>query len=263
MNLDLENKTAWVLGGGSGLGRSVAIALAREGARVWISGRSQSRLDATAEGILVKGGACTTLVADITDPMSLDAAHARIVAETGGVDVLIVNGGGPPAGPVVPTPLPDVDAAYRLLLRPGWQLANLVAPGMTSQGSGVIIFVTSSSTREVIANLSLSNVFRAGVVGLAKTLAQELGPAGVRVLCVAPGRIDTERVRGLDVHRAEVAGTTVEAVQQKTRDAIALRRYGVPDEFGAVVAMLASPKSSYVSGVTLSVDGGLLRSLHA
>jgi 3-oxoacyl-[acyl-carrier protein] reductase len=133
-----------------------------------------------------------------------------------------------------------------------------VVPAMKERGSGCIVFITSSATKEIIPTLLLSNMMRAAVVGLAKTMSKELGPHGIRVLCVAPGRIDTARVQSLDEATAQSSGRTVQEVRTASESQIPLQRYGEPKEFGDVVAFLASDRASYLSGITVAVDGGAL-----
>ncbi len=132
---------------------------------------------------------------------------------------------------------------------------------MKARGRGCVIFITSSSTKEVIPSLLLSNMMRAAVVGMAKTMSKELGPKGIRVLCVAPGRIETPRVVSLDENAAEASGRGISEVRNESEARIPLGRYGQPREFGDVVAFLASERAAYVSGITVTVDGGALNGI--
>jgi 3-oxoacyl-[acyl-carrier protein] reductase len=156
-----------------------------------------------------------------------------------------------------------MQGAVALTTASAWRLAKAVLPAMKARGSGVIIFLTSSSTKEVIEGLLLSNMMRAAVVGMAKTMSKELGPHGIRVLCVAPGRIHTARIEALDSNKARQLGKTPEEVTEEFRQTIPLRRYGRTEEFGDVVAFAASQRASYLTGTTLMVDGGLTNSTHA
>ncbi|MBW3595244.1 MAG: SDR family oxidoreductase [Actinobacteria bacterium] len=258
MDLGLEGRVAWVLGGSSGLGRASAISLAREGARVAISARNESRLTKAAAEI---SDDCLAVPVDVSDPLAIEAGHRTIASELGPIDILVANSGGPPAGGFADHDDDALDAAYRLLVASAWHLTKAVLPAMLEKGSGTLLYVTSSSTKEPIPGLLLSNMMRPAVVAMAKTLSRELGPHGIRVLCVTPGRIATPRVEALDRHRADAIGRAVEQVREESEATIPLRRYGVPTEFGDVVAFLASEQASYMTGTSVVVDGGSLHGL--
>jgi 3-oxoacyl-[acyl-carrier protein] reductase len=264
VDLGLTGKVAWVLGGSSGLGRASAASLAREGAVVAISSRDAGALKDAAEAIERDSGSrCIAVPLDVTDRAAIDATHAEIADELGAVDILVSNGGGPPPGSFEETDDEVMQGAVALTTASAWRLAKAVLPAMKARGNGVIIFLTSSSTKEVIEGLLLSNMMRAAVVGMAKTMSKELGPHGIRVLCVAPGRIHTARIETLDSNKAERTGKTPEQVAAEFRETIPLRRYGRTEEFGDVVAFAASQRASYLTGTTLLVDGGLTNSTHA
>jgi 3-oxoacyl-[acyl-carrier protein] reductase len=258
MDLGLTGKVAWVTGASRGIGKAIALSLAREGVHVAISARDAERLEEAATRIARdSSGRCVPVAVDVTDPDGVSTAHKRISEELGPVDILISNAGGPPPGPLFEAL--DEDAfrdAFDLIAASAWRLAETVVPSMRERGSGSLIFMTSSSTKEAIPNLGLSNSTRPAVVGLAKTLSKELGPRGIRVLCVAPGRIDTERLQELDAAAARATNKSVEKIRERNRATIALGRYAEPAEIGDVVAFLASPRASYVTGVTILVDGG-------
>jgi 3-oxoacyl-[acyl-carrier protein] reductase len=253
LDLGLNGKRAWVLGASSGLGHATAAALAAEGARVVISSRSEEKLRRTASEI----GAAAVVPLDVAEGrQAIEAACERVVADLGGLDILVSNHGGPPA-----RSFDDVDdemfrGAFDLVLASAFRLTKAALPHLRATGGGVIAYLTSTSTKEVIPNLLLSNVMRAGVVGLAKTLAHELGPDGVRVLCAAPGRLATDRLVSLDSISAERQGVSVEEVRRSGEASIPLGRYGDPAEFGDVVAFLCSERASYLSGITVAIDGG-------
>lgn len=261
MDLELTGKVAWVTGASEGIGRAVAESLAREGAMVAISARRAGPLDAAAAEIARAGGRCMALPLDVADPDAVERAGVKVAEELGDVDILVSNSGGPALGPFEKLKQDDFRAAFDLLGASAWALAQAVVPSMRSRGSGCLIFMTSSSTKEVIPNLLLSNSVRPAVVGFAKTLSKELGPHGIRVLCVAPGRTATARIDELDHAAADATGIPVTEVREQNRAAIPLGRYAEPHEIADVVAFLASPRASYVSGVTVLVDGGAARGL--
>lgn len=262
MDLELDDKVAWVLGGSSGLGRASAASLAREGAAVALSARAEQQLTTAAASIEEESGSrCLALPLDVTDAPAIPAAARRISAELGPIDVLVANAGGPPAGSFTSFDDDALQGAFELTTASAWRLAHAVVPSMRERGSGVIIFITSSSTKEVIEALLFSNMMRAAVVGMAKTMSKELAPDGIRVLCVAPGRIETPRVNALDELQAQSSSRTVDEVRESSRSKIPLGRYGEPREFGDVVAFLASRRASYVTGTSVVVDGGLLNGI--
>lgn len=261
MDLGLQGRIAWVHGASSGLGRAVATSLAREGASVAISARRAERLDEAARAISDAGGNCVAVPLDVSDTASIPSAHARVEETLGPVDILVANGGGPPPGPFTNTGDDQMEDAVSLLLRSTWHLTRAVVPGMQERGRGVLMYVTSTATKEVLHGLLLSNMLRAAVVGMAKTLSKELGRDGIRTICIAPGRIDTPRTRSLNESRASSTGRSVEEVARAAQADIALGRYGRSEEFGDVAAFLASDRASYLTGISVAVDGGLLDGL--
>jgi 3-oxoacyl-[acyl-carrier protein] reductase len=259
MDLGLKGRVAWVHGGSSGLGRGSAEALAREGAHVAISARDPERLTHAAREISeATGGRCIPVPLDVSDAAAIPAAHEKAVNELGPIDILVANSGGPPPGSFDTNTDDQMDAAVDLLIKSAWHLTRAVLPSMKERRRGVLMYVTSSTTKEVTLGLLLSNMMRAAVVGMAKTLSKELGPQGIRVLCLVPGRIRTPRVESLDRNRAEGSGRSVEEIEAASQSAIPLGRYGEPKEFGDVAAFLASERASYMSGTSVVVDGGML-----
>jgi 3-oxoacyl-[acyl-carrier protein] reductase len=264
MDLELSNKVAWVTGASSGLGEASARSMAMEGAAIAISARTPDDLAATAASINSQTGSmCIAVPFDVTDAEAIAAAAQHVEAELGPVDILVSNGGGPPPGGFDDFSDEEMLEAFELSTASAWRLTKAVLPGMKELGSGCLIYLTSGSTKEVIDGLLLSNMMRASVVGMMKSLAHELGGDGIRALCVAPGRISTKRLAQLDEARAGKTGLAIEEVQGQILAGIPAGRYGDPKEFGDVVAFLASDRASYVSGVSVSVDGGSLRGLLA
>lgn len=247
MDLGLAGRTAIVCGASSGMGLAVAEALVGEGANVAMFARRRDLLEREAErlGALAVQG-------DLTIPQHLERLVQATVGAFGGVDVLVLNGGGPPAGTAVSLTAEAVDDAVALLLTSHVTLVGHCLPHLRESGRGRIVAIESSSVREPLARLALSNAVRPGVVGWLKTLARELGPDGVTVNTIAPGRIDTDRLRA--VYRA--GGPPAPDLEQ-----VPARRLGTPAEIAAVVAFLASDRASYVSGAVIPVDGGLTRGL--
>lgn len=260
MDLGLDGRVAWVLGGSSGLGRASAVALAREGARVAISARGEEKLREAADEV---GSGCAGVPVDVSDPAALDRGHAAVVEQLGPVDILVSNSGGPPPGSFDDHDDQSLAAAFGLLVASAWRLTKAVVPSMKEKGRGSLIYVTSHSVYEPITGLFLSNMLRPAVVAMAKSLAGELAPHGIRTCCVTPGRIATPRVESLDRTRADASGRSIEQVRDESMGQIPMGRYGEPREFGDVVAFLASERASYVTGTSVVVDGGLIRSLLA
>jgi 3-oxoacyl-[acyl-carrier protein] reductase len=244
VDLGLKDKTAIVCGASSGIGLGIAESLAGEGANVVLFARRSELLEREAERL---GG--LAVVGDVTSGDDAERLVQTAVERYGGVDVLVNNSGGPPRSTAAELGLDDVEAAVRLLLLSVVRLTNLCLPHLRRSESGRIVNVTSSSVREPIDNLVLSNVVRPGVVGWAKSLARELGPDGITVNCVAPGRIDTDRIREVYPDGPSEADLVT----------IPLRRLGTTREIGDVVAFLCSERAAYVSGTVVLVDGALTR----
>lgn len=243
-------RTGWVLGGSSGLGAASARCLVREGARLWLSSRPGPNLEGTAKEL-----DAVPLPLDLLEEGAVERAYRTAFADTP-PDFIVMSSGGPPPGPALTLSSDSLDLAYRALLRPVRELLVVAGGAMKSAGRGAIVILTSSGVREPIPNLAASNAMRAAVTSLAKTAAGELAPHGVRVVCVAPGRIDTQRVRQLDAAAAERQSRPVDEVTAASRSSIPMRRYGEPDEFGQVVSFLCSDEAVYMTGTTVSVDGG-------
>ena len=246
MDLGLSGRTAIVCGASSGMGLAIARALAAEGANVAMFARRRDLLEREAEQV-----GALAIHGDVRTPSDLERLVERTLRAFGGIHILVNNSGGPPRTKAVEIDHDSLQDAVDLLLHSAIGLTNLCLPYLRRSGHGRIVNITSSSVREPIDNLALSNTVRPGVIGWAKTLSREVGPDGVTVNSIAPGRIDTE---GL----AEVYpdGPTEADLQP-----IALRRFGRPEEIAEVVCFLASDRASYITGTTIAVDGGLTRGL--
>jgi 3-oxoacyl-[acyl-carrier protein] reductase len=244
VDLGLTGRTALVCGASSGLGLASAEALAEEGANVVLFARRAEQLQENAKRL---GG--IAVVGDVTDDADLERAVTAADERFGGLDILVWNGGGPPPGTAEAIDDESLEAGYRLLLRPAVTLVRLCLPHLENSPAGRIVALTSLAAQEPTAHLALSNTFRPGLHGWLKTLSREVGPKGITVNCVAPGRIATARLDELYPD-----GPTEAQLEE-----IALRRWGTPREFGDVVCFLASERARYVTGQTIVVDGGLKR----
>ena len=254
MDLGLKDKRALVGGGGSGIGAGIAAVLASEGARVMVVGRSEPRLAETAATI---GG--DRVLADLSTTHGPGLAVDAAAAAFGGLDLLVVNSGGPPGGSFEQLGEEEWSRAIDGTLLSALRLIRAAVPRLREGRDPAILLNLSSSVREPIPGLTTSNVLRPGLVGLIKSLTAEIAP--IRINGVAPGRFATDRLRALDAARAERDGVSVAEVQRETIARIPLGRYGDTDEIGRVAAFLLSPAASYVSGAIVPVDGGMVRAL--
>jgi 3-oxoacyl-[acyl-carrier protein] reductase len=257
VDLGLPGRSYIVGGGARGLGRATASVLVAEGASVLLVGRKSGAL-VTASGEL--GERASWFEGDMADP-SL-AGQLRVAVEErfeGRLDGMLMNAGGPRPGDVLSLSDDDWRGAYELLIGGPIRMLRELLPLMSS-GDASIAWVGSSSWRQPIPGLDASNVFRPGIAALVKVLARELAP-GVRLVGMAPGRIDTDRVRSLDAHNAERTGRSTEEVRAASEAELPMKRYGTPEEFGRVAAFLLSPAASYVSGSTVQVDGAMITAL--
>ncbi len=263
MDLGLTGKVAMVAGASRGLGLAVARVLLQEGAQVSMSSSRADAIRQAAATLRTDTGSDAVLGVE-ADLRSADAIAAWADATTsrfGGVDLLFVNTGGPPPGTALNFDDAAWQAAFELLLLSAVRLVRVAVPSMTARGGGAIVVSTSSAVKDPIPNLALSNVVRASVGALAKTLANELAPQRIRVNHLLPGRIDTDRVRQLDANRGRQAGISAEEQRARTEQTIPLGRYGDPLEFARSAVFLLSGASAYTSGASLQVDGGMIRSV--
>jgi 3-oxoacyl-[acyl-carrier protein] reductase len=261
MDLGLAGKVAMVGGASRGLGFAVARLLLREGAHVSIASSQAAAIADAGARLTEDSGADRVLAlpADLRSGAAITAWYDATSARFGGVDLLFVNTGGPAPGTALGFDDAGWQSAFELLLLSAVRMTRLVVPSMSARGGGSIVFSTSSAVKEPIANLALSNVLRASVASLSKTLSNELAAQGIRVNHLLPGRIDTDRVRQLDEARSRQAGVTVEEQRTRTEKTIPLGRYGAPDEFAAAAVFLLSSASAYTTGASLQVDGGMIK----
>ena len=261
MDLGLSGKRVLVAAASKGLGRAIAAEFVREGARVAICSRERERITQVATEI----GAEVGIAADVSTDTGCRAFIDGALAALGGIDVLIVNAGGPKPGTFADLDDAAWQKAFELTLLSAVRLTRLALPEL-KKTKGSIVFSTSTSVRQpgspAYGTLMLSNGLRAAVHGLLKTLSTELAADGIRVNAIQPGRISTERIAELDADTAKREGLAVEKIQERfEKTVIPLGRYGRPDEFAAAAVFLASPKASYITGVSLQVDGGMLTSM--
>ncbi len=261
MDFGISGKTALVLGASSGLGRAMAIGLAKEGVNVAVGARREADLADTAAQCKAAGVKSLALKWDLADRSIIDGNIQRIEAELGPIDILINNTGGPP-----PTPAAGQDPAvwlaqFEMMVLSLIAVTDRVLPGMRQRKWGRIITSTSSGVPTPVPNLAMSNSLRAALHGWSKTLAGEVAKDGITVNVIVPGRISTDRIAFLDSKKAEREGRTVGDVVAETLTTIPAGRLGDPEEYAAVSTFLASRQASYVTGTTLRVDGGLIPSI--
>jgi 3-oxoacyl-[acyl-carrier protein] reductase len=262
MDLGLKNKVAMVGGASKGLGYAVARALAAEGAAVSIASRDVDAIKRAGEVISKETGARVLAVAaDLSTADAISRWHASTLEAFGGVDALFANTGGPPAGGPLAFDDQAWQAAFDLLLMSVVRTVRLVVPSLRARGGGAILIGTSSSVKEPIPTLALSNVFRAGVTSLAKTLSLDLAADRIRINTLIPGRIETDRLLQLDEIGAKRTNSTLDDQRARNMSAVPMGRYGTPDEFGRVGAFLLSDAASYITGANVQVDGGLVKGL--
>ncbi|NRG45874.1 SDR family oxidoreductase [Bacillus sp. CRN 9] len=261
MDLNLRGKVALVQASSQGLGKAIALQLAKEGVKVMISSRNEEKLQAVQQEFKNEHGLEVLYqVADVTSASDLKALAAKTVEMYGTIDILVNNAGGPPGGTFEELSDEDWEHAFQLNLLSYVRNIRAVLPELKKSG-GKIINVASTSIKQPIPGLLLSNTFRLGIVGLTKTLADELAQYNILINTVAPGRIATDRVDYLDQLSADKRNVSKEQVKEESLKKIPLGRYGTPEEFANIVTFLASDVNSYVTGSSILVDGGMVRSL--
>ncbi|MFT5642635.1 MAG: 3-oxoacyl-[acyl-carrier protein] reductase [Janthinobacterium sp.] len=261
MDLGLQGKTALVFGAAGGLGGAIARSLAAEGANLVLADVNGDALAASAKEMQGAGAQVMALEWDLADLSVIDRHISAIEQQFGTVDILVNNTGGPPPTPVSGQAPALWASNFQSMVLSVIAITDRVLPGMRQKKWGRIITSTSSGVVAPIANLGLSNALRMSLVGWSKTLAREVGGDGITANIVLPGRIATARIAFLDEQKAKREGRDLANIQAESAAAIALGRYGRPDEYGSVVAFLASAQSSYVTGSVIRIDGGLIASI--
>ena len=254
VDLGLDGRRALVTAASKGLGRACAEALSAEGAKVFISSRDAAGIERTGKAI----GAAGWQAADMSKSGDPEPLVRAAVAKLGGLDILVVNAGGPPPGTFQTTALDSWDIAYQLTLMSAVRLVSSSLPQLKESGQGRIVFITSITVRQPIPALALSNSLRGAVTGLAKTLSRELAPDGITVNCLAPDNILTDRIRQI----AAASGADPEERIKQMAAAAPTGRMGEPAEFGAACAFLCSRQAGYITGQTVGIDGGTLMGVH-
>jgi len=260
MDLGLRDKTVLVMGSSAGLGKAAALEFSKEGAKVMLFSTSEEKLKA-AQLDIKKATGCETAytVGDITVAADIKRVVENTVKQFGPIYALVNNAGGPPAG-TFDSFADDVwQKAYELNLLSYIRTIREVLPMMRKAGRGRIINYTSSSVKQVLDNLILSNTFRMGVLGLTKTLSQELGSENILINVMGPGRIGTDRIEKLDAIQAQKTNATLEEIYNKSIKTIPLGRYGQPEEYAKLTVFLCSEANTYITGQTVLVDGGLTK----
>ncbi len=262
MDLKLTGKRALVTAASRGLGYATALGLAREGVALVICSRDEARITDAAARIRTETGArVEALVADVSSSAEAARLVGHAVSALGGLDIVVHNAGGPPAGDFLSMTDEQWQKAFDQNLMSLVRLVNAAVPELKKAGGGRILTIASSSIKQPIPGLVLSNAFRTGVYGLVKTLAKELGPSNILLNVVAPGRIQTERIEELDSAMASRRGVDLQQVKKESVASIPLGRLGTPEEFANLLVFLASDAGRYISGQAIIVDGGATAAL--
>ena len=262
MDLGLRGKRALVMGASKGLGRAVAEGLAAEGAMVALASRDRAALSALAESLAAKSGApAHSIAADVGDPASMAALADEALLRMGGVDILVLNHGGPSVGPALDLDIAELEAQFAKMVVAPIRLAMRLLPGMRERRWGRIITVGSSGMVQPLPNMVLSNTLRGAIVGWNKTLANEVAAEGITCNILAPGAILTDRLKDTAGLTARKEGISLEEALARRAATIPAGRIGTPEEYGAVATFLASERASYITGSIIRCDGGIVRGL--
>jgi 3-oxoacyl-[acyl-carrier protein] reductase len=260
MDFGLKGRRALVMGASKGLGRSIADALAAEGAHLVISGREQASLDAACAELRALGAASVTgIPADVAEGAQMDSLAKGAIGAMGGVDIVVQNHGGPPPGPALEVTEELLATWFQRIVLSPVRLTNALLPGMRAQKWGRIINVGSTGMLQPLPNMVLSNTLRASIMGWMKTLSAEVAHEGVTCNIVAPGAIRTDRSLETAGSLAKRQGKSVDEVIAERSKTIPAGRYGLPTEYGPLVAFLCSNQAAYMTGCVLRVDGGMVR----
>lgn len=262
MDLGLKRKTALVCAASQGLGFATALQIAKEGAELVICSRREGAINAAAASLKHETGVDVLAVAaDVSDAADIERLVAAGIERFGKIDILVTNSGGPPAGPFDSLTRESWDDATRILLTNVIELTKLILPGMRQRRWGRILNITSIASKQPVDNLMLSNSLRAAVTGFAKTLANEVAADGITVNNILPGYTRTERLDELIEFLAEKESLTADEIRGRWEAEIPVRRLGEPHEFAALAAFLVSERASYITGSSIAVDGGWIKSL--
>ncbi|MBJ7879094.1 SDR family oxidoreductase [Gelidibacter salicanalis] len=260
MDLQLNNKNALVCGSTAGIGKATAISLAAEGAKVTLVARNEAKLKQTISE-LPNPEKHSYIVADFSNPEELQRKVSEFISKNHGFHILLNNTGGPAGGPIFSAKLEEFGTAFTQHLKCNHVLVQVVVPFMKEQNFGRIINIISTSVKQPLDGLGVSNTIRGAVANWSKTLANELGQFGITVNNVLPGATETERLTGIIRNKANKSGHTEEEAANAMKSAVPARRFAKPEELAYAVTFLASERASYINGVNLPVDGGRTKSL--